>query len=194
MRTSNLLFESPTVPKKLTPDSGDDIYFFTSHIHIQIITFSFRSIQCWNINYICLVRKPWFDLICLSSRFCITCILFLSVTCPRANKESVGCRYYRWQPSLQPTEKVSRSIFRRREVHSFYISMLLFTPIIKLCFVHISPWKQGNLHLNFNYHSKDTLPGQECSGCFFNLDISERCKLLLSPHLLFQIKLFPTVN
>ena len=127
MRTSNLLFESPTVPKKSTPDSGDGSYFFTSHIHFQIITFSFRSIQCWNINYICLVRKPWFDLICLSSRFCITCILFLSVTCPRANKESVGCRYYRWQPSLQPTEKVSRSIFRRREVHSFYISMLSFT-------------------------------------------------------------------
>lgn len=96
MRTSNLLFESPTVPKKSTPDSGDGSYFFTSHIHIQIITFSFRSIQCWNINYICLVRKPWFDLICLSLCFCLTCILFLSVTCPKANKESVGCRYYRW--------------------------------------------------------------------------------------------------
>ena len=98
------------------------IYMYSGYkiIHI-LITFSFRLLQC------CLIHKPWLSLICLYSYIFVLhdCILFLSVTCSRANKESVECRDYRWQPHFHTTEKVSRNIFRRREVHLYSLGALI---------------------------------------------------------------------
>ena len=93
---------------------------------------SFSTITELNHNYICLIHKPWLAVlyICLSLQFCIYCILFLLVTCSRTNKQSVECRYYKWQLYFHPTEKVSRNIFRRREV---YLSVLLTYTFMHSC-------------------------------------------------------------